>query len=561
MKELETKVNEVWNEELVSWNNPKIPDLMAPKTQEEIMKLGEVGMNLAGELAFMKYPEFQTYANLNNIKREFGEDEEKGLRAVLSHEIGHRFCPFSTIDLIILDYAIKNELERKGIDKKRADKLSPLMLNLASDMVINTARVENGDSNIPWAYERLSKTRSNRISWRVYGRSMEHRWDKQILPKDVKLTEEEENAARQLAGIFTGFLFDRKRWRDMFTRYAEIYAPFIEQDENTNGKGGKDRKAEEQESAGEDSKEGNGMTIDDITGNIPSKIDDKTAKELARRLAETGQDGMPRNPKGLKEYKDIMAGFERGDEVRASIEFYETLSSFFDVPFAERPFGRARTSPFQPRKWQPSDSVNELDVEYSLTAGGGIIIPGVNTYMWNQRRRERRGLEEIIPDIELYLDSSGSMPNPKEEISLPVLAGFVVARKAHRKGAKIKVTNFSGEGQHETVDWGRDLNKVFGNLAKYFNGGTIFPVDELCRSNNPRQVVVITDTFLYNEDKTIEAIKKFRSQNPRNGITIYALHEVANAEKLRNAGAEVIYGTTTNIFKRVIGKTEEVYSR
>ena len=37
------------------------------------------------------------------------------------------------------------------------------------------------------------------------------------------------------------------------------------------------------------------------------------------------------------------------------------------------------------------------------------------------------------------------MPNPIDQISLPVLASFVVAKKAHRKGANIRSTNFSGD--------------------------------------------------------------------------------------------------------------------
>ena len=46
-----------------------------------------------------------------------------------------------------------------------------------------------------------------------------------------------------------------------------------------------------------------------------------------------------------------------------------------------------------------------------------------------------------------------------------------------------------------------------------------------------------------------------------NGVTIYALHPIANGDSFAKAGAEVVYGTTTDIFKRAIGKGTEVYSR
>jgi len=525
----------LWKDALARWHNPSIPEIIVAETEEEINRLGEIGSSLKNELAFMKYPEFQTYLNLQKTMQLFPEDPKRGVRAVLRHEIGHRFCPYDLIMSIIL----RHEAQKALLDKKipyDKEKASGLILNLFADMNINTRTRRNGDEDIAWVYSQLINEK-NKL-FRVYGRSMEIAWNERILPEEIKLNESEEKASKQLAELFEGNFFDSQKWRGNIRTYAEIIAPFLE-DEN------KDKES----------------SLDDIASGIPKEIDENSRGELAKRLSEIGSDGLPRNISGLKDFKNIMAGFGHGDSVEASIVFYDKLSDSYNVRFATRPFGRPRKSPFQPIKWNPSMGIDKLDVDYSLV-NGGRIIPGVNTYAWNERRRESHGgLEEVVPNLEIYLDSSGSMPNPTEVISLPVLSGFVVAKRANRKGALVSSTNFSGKGQYETQSWTRDLNKIFKNLVVYYNGGTIFPADVLLHDNTPKQVLIITDNFLGNEQETVDAIKELKRRDRRNNVSVYSLHPVNNADYLRNAGAEVIHGTTTDIFKRVIGKSEEVYSK
>ena len=121
-------------------------------------------------------------------------------------------------------------------------------------------------------------------------------------------------------------------------------------------------------------------------------------------------------------------------------------------------------------------------------------------------------------------------------------------------------TSFSGEGQYITQESTRDLYKIFENLVVYFDGGTVFPSDKLLDASDPKQVLVITDTFIHNGEEAANAISELKSRHKGNNVTIYAMDEVADAAYLKEAGAEVIHGTTTDIFKRVIGKAEEVYS-
>ena len=559
----ELNVAEIWKEALIKWYSPSVSKPIAPKSAEELKELGELGILLKQELAFMKYPEAQVYLNLERIASEFSEEPKKGLAAICEHEIGHRFCPYDLVTQIILKYHVKKSLgeQKFPYDSKQ---LIHTIYNFFADMCINTQRSRKSNSEIPWLYQQLSqkpllepktlaekikkaffnknqpKTRADSPLWRVYARSMESAWDKEILPKEAKLTEEETTAATQLSELFKDNYFERSHWPHKIRDYARIIFPFMKDEKN-------------------DSK----FSLDGSSGNVPKELDEKTKQELAKRLAEIGSNGLPTNPAGMKEFQEIMAGFGAGTDIKeASIYFYDNLSNSYNVTFATRPFGRPRISPFQPVKWTPSKPIGELDIGYSLQTGGRVI-PGVNTYAWNTRTRESiGGLEEVVPNLDIYLDSSGSMPDPTKEISLPVISAFVTSKKAHRKGAQVRGTNFSGNGQTQTAESEVGaLKPVFETFVKYFNRGTVFPISILLNGTNPRQAIFITDTFLCNETEAVEAIHQFRRQDSRNKVTIYALHPVDHADYLRSAGADVIWGTSTDIFRKVIGKADEVYSK
>ncbi|MDO8564195.1 MAG: hypothetical protein Q7R87_04250 [Nanoarchaeota archaeon] len=536
-KTLDIKLHEAWKHGLQSWNTPSIPQVIAPKNKQELTDLGEIGTALHGQLAFMKYPEFQTYMNLENIVQKFPTDPARGAQAIAAHEVGHRFCPYDVVTTLILNHAVKKALQGQTLPYS-VESAAHTILNLFTDTCINTRLTQNGNEHISWAYTELSKdTKQDSKLWRVYGKSMELLWKKDILPTKTKLSREELHAATELAALFERDYFNRDTWKQNSVQYAQIISPFLENEKKDGEKG-------------MDATPG---------GNMPRKLEEKTAQELAKKLAHIGSDGLPQNPQGMKEFQEIMAGFGKGDAKHASIQFYDMLSQSYDVMFATKPFGRPRTNPFQPVRWNPSMGAETLDVDYSVQVSGRIV-PGVNTYKWNTRKRDAfGGMEEVVPNLDIYLDTSMSMPNPLEQISLPVLAGFVAAKKAHRKGAYIRATNFSGDRQVTTQDSTRDLRKVFENLVIHYNGGTVFPTDTLLAEQDPKQVMIITDTFLGNETETGEAIAELRKRHKGNRVTVYEIQKGQHGQYLRNAGAEVINGTSTDIFKRVIGKADEVY--
>ena len=546
-EELGTLLATGWREALARWGNPRIPTVKTPQSLEEITALGAVGQELRQQLAFMTYPGFETFANLQNIDASFS-DFGRGYRVVAKHESGHRLCPYDKVTSLLLMHAITQAIP----DKKP---LAHNILNLYTDTCINTHLVRTGDDDLPWAYRELTKkNKAESSSWRVYARSMELLWGADILPPDLKLAENEATAGQELAIIFKGkAVISKAFWKSTIGSYAHIIAPFLEEDKK-NGKGG-----DGAESGGNGGMDATASENAPDVGGLSPEEREKVLGEIAREISQPGTDGLPTNRNAVKEYRDFLAGTGVGDPVTASISFYERLASRYNVKFATKPFGRPRRSPFSVIPWTPSDPVTNLDVQHTIMTNGAVI-PGVTTKQWRSRATTvKGGEEEVIPTLDLYIDSSGSMPDPTTEVSLPVLASFVAERRAVAAGVGVRVVNYAGK----PVVRGRtvSLPDLYKTTALYQRGGTIFPVKKFldAPADDPRLSLIVTDTFLANEDEAIDAIAVFRARNRANRVTIYAITSIPNADRLRQAGAEVIHGTKPNIFKHIIGKTENAY--
>jgi hypothetical protein len=153
--------------------------------------------------------------------------------------------------------------------------------------------------------------------------------------------------------------------------------------------------------------------------------------------------------------------------------------------------------------WELGDDLADIDWAASL-ASSRTVVPGVTT-----RRREY--LPDVPPvattslDLDLYIDSSGSMVSPRYE-SPAILAGTILVLSVLRGGGRVRVTSFSAAGQVAGGDrFTRDRLEALRDLTTYFGGGTVFPLDlygsryrGLGRTSDTvrRQVVVLSDEGL-----------------------------------------------------------------
>ncbi len=129
------------------------------------------------------------------------------------------------------------------------------------------------------------------------------------------------------------------------------------------------------------------------------------------------------------------------------------------------------------------------------------VVPGLTTV-----QRAWGTMEGLLPkseplDLDLYVDSSGSMSNPQRSMSFPALAGAIICISALRAGARVQATLWSGAGQfHSTPGFVRDEHLLLGVLTGYFGGATAFPIHVLretferrAPAARPAHVLVISD--------------------------------------------------------------------
>jgi hypothetical protein len=101
-------------------------------------------------------------------------------------------------------------------------------------------------------------------------------------------------------------------------------------------------------------------------------------------------------------------------------------------------------------------------------------------------------------DLDIYVDSSGSMPNPTTYESFLTLAGTILALSALRAGARVQVTLWSGTRQFTCTDgFTRDERSILAVLTGHFGGATAFPLhvlrDTYVDRDRPTHIVVISD--------------------------------------------------------------------
>jgi hypothetical protein len=158
--------------------------------------------------------------------------------------------------------------------------------------------------------------------------------------------------------------------------------------------------------------------------------------------------------------------------------WYQTRARGYVRPLLQRattppPAGTEIPGPLE--SWELGDDLTDLDWAASM-AHSPTLVPGVTT-----RRREYLPDEPPVAaeslDLDLYIDSSGSMQSPMRE-SPAVLAGTILILSVLRGGGRVRVTSFSAAGQVAGgTRFTRDRLEALRDLTTYFGGGTVFPLD------------------------------------------------------------------------------------
>jgi hypothetical protein len=209
-------------------------------------------------------------------------------------------------------------------------------------------------------------------------------------------------------------------------------------------------------------------------------------------------------------------------------------------------------------EWAASDPVHEIDWLATLLLRGeraGPVLPVKRVF---EAEREGEDVRFLEARLEIYLDVSGSMPNPCLNLNPMTLAAQILVSATARSGGQVRLALYS----HHTLrhwEWCRSERELSGFLMHYIGGGTSFPfelLEESTREEAGRQPirVIITD---HDFDTNVE-------QNPRSmailagaaggspGLILLKLgEEPASAKAYRAIGMRVLPVTELNNYPQV----------
>lgn len=143
---------------------------------------------------------------------------------------------------------------------------------------------------------------------------------------------------------------------------------------------------------------------------------------------------------------------------------------------------------------EPLEAVDWL----ATTLRSPVVVPGMTTVQRLTGPTEGDDHDDRPVDLDIYVDSSGSMPNPTERVSYLTLASVILALSALRVGARVQVTLWSGTNQFTHTDgFVREERAILAVLTGFFGGATAFPLhilrDTYRTRPHPTHIVVISD--------------------------------------------------------------------
>jgi hypothetical protein len=505
LNQLREKWAQAWPKALAAWS--EYTRLREPRwclTKEEEKEQG-----LAGSFAMIRLEDHAVVVSLRQVEAERLQNFS---REILAHEIGHHvYCPANTTD------------HARGIARIRRalptiEKHAPLVSNLFTDLLINDKLQRIDRLNMGGVYRTLAKGTASRV-WRFYMRIYEILWSLtrgSLAPG--KIDDILEGDAQLGARVVRTYARD---WVKGAGRFAALCLPYLLEDkENTlfmtlrgwfdtekAGEGGEPFGVSEME----EDEEGNAAH--------PAEDEELSGIEGERKEAKAS------SKSDSAEHRNIMGGKKEDKVFRGPVEYGEILKSIgIDLSEGETAirYYRERALPYLIRfpvrelpqateplpegtePWDVGSPLEEIDWTRTVMTSPRVI-PGVTTV--KQTWGATAGSQPEVQPVDLYvgIDCSGSMPNPKRQLSYPVFAGVIVALSALRAGAKVMAC-LSGEmGKSIATDGFISGEKeILMLLTDYLGTGTTFgihrlqPVFENRRpGDRPVHILIVTDNDIF----------------------------------------------------------------
>lgn len=401
---------------------------------------------------------------------------------VLAHEIGHHVLAPATLT----DHARMIARMRRALPT--IENQAPMVANLYSDLLINDRLQRSANLRLVDIYRRLAaKSGGGGAVWCIYMRIYEILWklDRGSLGGG-KTDDRLEGDAWLGARLIRAYSRD---WLNGSGRFASLLLPHLLEDQQSakiierwfdtkNAAAGGEPSGLVEEDANE--REGAIHPAED-----PDLTDEEEIEETAAEGAKPKDVPQNQQPGGQSrepfEYGEILraAGVKLSPHDMA-VRYYRERALPYLIPFPSIAAPES-TEPLMEglEPWDIGHPLDDADWTQSVLQSPRVI-PGMTTVQRVWGTTEGRLPERTPLDLDLYVDCSGSMPNPQQVTSYPALAGAIVCLSALRAGARVHATLWSGKHQVAQTDgFVRDENAILQVLTGYFGDGTAFPIHVL----------------------------------------------------------------------------------
>jgi hypothetical protein len=255
--------------------------------------------------------------------------------------------------------------------------------------------------------------------------------------------------------------------------------------------------------------------------NSPEEFEE-IAKEVLGEIydEEEAKSAMGEEGEDEGEYISSGAGTERRRGL-ISRNIYTALAERYTPPIKAKPLHKdGSLFPHTRDEFSIGDTMSALD---PFSSPG--ILPGI-TKKVVYKEAETFTSADSIPDSIILIDNSGSMPNPNEVVSVPVLAGTAIANAYLKNGAKVAVYNFGG---HDYLSgFATDKERIHRDLRRYTGAGTIIKerfVEELLGQCDEADVSIISDMEIQNTSEFVRMISDMPSVH-----RVHLIHNKDNEE-------------------------------
>ncbi|MBP7632869.1 VWA domain-containing protein [Candidatus Ozemobacteraceae bacterium] len=473
---------------------------------------------------------------------------------ILAHEIGHHvYCPGDLADQARLLARIRHALPK-------FERHAGLVANLYADLLINNRLHRSGGMDFAGLFRALRSDGKTDAVWTLYMHIYEMLWG---LPSGTLSTGELTPRLRADADLGARLVRVYSRdWLQGAGRFASLLYPHIAQASDQNAAEWiRNLRDLEKACAGAETVPDGLIEIDagEADGAIHPSLDPELnglegeGDDEGGREGEGENDGRAKSPRagGTGQYREP---YQYGELLRElgitlspadlAIAYYRERARPHLARFPRRRAPEATEEQIEGLDtWDIGSPVDEMDL-FETTAASPVIIPGVTTVRRLVGIVPGKEPETLPVDLDLYVDCSGSMPDPRYSTSYTALAGAIIILSALRAGSRVKATLWSGKNEVQTTGaFIRDERALLGILTGYLGGGTCFPIHLLRETfagrtpkDRPVHVMVISDdgvdTMFQDDEKGVSGWKTARMalERGRSGGTL-ALNLYGNPDQ------------------------------